>query len=168
MAWEGMVTEALAICRGVHERYHPSKHNPWNEIECGDHYARAMASWGVLVGLSGFEHHGPAGRIGFAPRLTPEDFRCAFTAAEGWGSLSQRRAGNQQTDEIAVGWGRLPIGEVALEVPEGVRLASASGALQGRRLDVQLRQDGRRVIVTLPPGTVVEEQRTLQIVLSYA
>ena len=53
MAWEGMITEALAICRGVNERYHPSKHNPWNEIECGDHYARALASWGVLIGLSG-------------------------------------------------------------------------------------------------------------------
>ena len=82
MAWEGMVKEALAICRGIHDRYHPAKHNPWNEVECGDHYARAMASWGVLTGLSGFEYDGPAGRIGFAPRLTPEAFRCAWTGAD--------------------------------------------------------------------------------------
>jgi uncharacterized protein (DUF608 family) len=46
MVWENMVTEALAICRGVHDRYQPAKHNPFNEIECGDHYARALASWG--------------------------------------------------------------------------------------------------------------------------
>ena len=32
----------------------PRKHNPFNEIECGDHYARALASWGVLLGLAGF------------------------------------------------------------------------------------------------------------------
>ena len=88
MAWEGMVTEALAICRGVHERYHPSKHNPWNEIECGDHYARGMASYGVFLGLCGFEYHGPKGHLGFAPRITPDDFRAAFTAAEGWGTIS--------------------------------------------------------------------------------
>jgi D-alanyl-D-alanine carboxypeptidase len=28
MVWDGMLTEALAICRAIHERYHPSKHNP--------------------------------------------------------------------------------------------------------------------------------------------
>ena len=54
MIWEGMVDEALAICRAVHDRYHPSKRNPYNEVECGDHYARAMASWGVLLALSGY------------------------------------------------------------------------------------------------------------------
>ena len=67
MVWEDMVTEALAICRGVEDRYHPAKHNPFNEIECGDHYARAMASWGVYTALAGFEYHGPKGHIGFAP-----------------------------------------------------------------------------------------------------
>ena len=74
MAFEGMVTEALALCRGVHERYHPSKHNPWNEIECGDHYARGMASYGVFLALCGFEYNGPAGHLGFAPRIAPDDF----------------------------------------------------------------------------------------------
>ena len=72
MAWEGMLTECLAICRAVHERYHPSKRNPFNEIECGDHYARSMASWGVVTSLAGFEYHGPNGHIGFAPRLAPK------------------------------------------------------------------------------------------------
>jgi hypothetical protein len=92
MAWEGMITEALAICRGVHERYHPSKRNPWNEIECGDHYARAMASWGVLLSLAGFEYDGPAATIGFAPRLTPEDFQCALRVHRReikWGRLGR-------------------------------------------------------------------------------
>ena len=89
MAWEGMVTEALAICRAIHERYHPAKRNPFNEIECGDHYARAMASWGVLTSLAGFEYHGPRKHIGFAPRMTPEHFKAAFTAAAGWGSYQQ-------------------------------------------------------------------------------
>ncbi len=71
MAYEGMLTEALAICRAVHDRYHPSKHNPFNEIECGDHYARALASWGVLLGLAGFEYHGPQRHLGFLPRTGP-------------------------------------------------------------------------------------------------
>ena len=105
MVWENMVPEALAICRGVEDRYAPAKHNPFNEIECGDHYARAMASWGVYTALAGFEYHGPKGHIGFAPRITPENFRAAFTAAEGWGSFAQTRKEDvqQETDRTALG-----------------------------------------------------------------
>ncbi len=101
MAWDGMITEALAICRGVHDRYHPAKHNPWNEIECGDHYARGMASWGVLIGLSGFEYHGPKQHIGFAPRITPDQFRCTSRPPKG-GALWLRvnRRTNSSTRSI--------------------------------------------------------------------
>ena len=71
MIWEGMVTEGLAVERTIHDRYHPSRRNPWNEVECGDHYARAMASYGVFLAACGFEYHGPRGHLGFAPRITP-------------------------------------------------------------------------------------------------
>jgi hypothetical protein len=115
MIWEGLVEQGLSICRGVHERYHPIKRNPYNEVECSDHYTRAMASWGVYTALSGFQYHGPAGRIGFSPRVTPTDFRAAFTAAEGWGSLSQKIADGKQTNEITLAWGKLRLTEVSLK-----------------------------------------------------
>jgi uncharacterized protein (DUF608 family) len=89
MLFEGLVEEGLAIERAIDERYHPAKRNPYNEVECGDHYARAMASYGVFLAATGFELHGPKGHLGFAPRLAPERFRAAFTAAEGWGSYAQ-------------------------------------------------------------------------------
>jgi uncharacterized protein (DUF608 family) len=59
MIAEGLVQQGLAVTRAVHDRYHPSRRNPYNEIECGDHYARSMASHGVFVSVCGFEHHGP-------------------------------------------------------------------------------------------------------------
>ena len=155
MAWEGMLTEALAICRGIHERYHPARHNPWNEIECGDHYARAMASWGVLTGLGGFEYRGPDLHIGFAPRITPADFRSAFTAAEGWGSYRQARADTAQTCALEVRWGRLPLRTWSVAVPEGVMARSVTVRLDGEEVDAALVQDGPRVTLTLPEGTVV-------------
>ncbi|HAR66764.1 MAG TPA: hypothetical protein DCR55_11190 [Lentisphaeria bacterium] len=39
-----LITQGLAITRAIHDRYAPKKRNPYNEFECSDHYARAMAS----------------------------------------------------------------------------------------------------------------------------
>jgi len=161
MAWEGMLTEALAICRGIHERYHPSKHNPWNEIECGDHYARALASWGVITGLSGFEHDGPARTLGFAPRLTPERFRCAFTGAEGWGSYAQERGQATQTCRVEVRFGRVVLGRLVLEVPERATVRDTSVTVDGRSVAAEVAQDGRSVTLSLAEGTTVPEGSTL-------
>ncbi len=90
MIAEGMLDEGLILTRKIHDRYHGSKRNPFNEIECSDHYARAMASYGSFINACGFTYHGPQQSIGFDPKINPEEFRAAFTAAEGWGTFSQR------------------------------------------------------------------------------
>ncbi|MGA2499167.1 MAG: GH116 family glycosyl-hydrolase [Tepidisphaeraceae bacterium] len=107
MIGEGMLTEGLAIARTIHDRYHPLRRNPYNEVECGDHYARAMAAYGLFVTLCGFEYHGPKGSIGFAPRLNPRAFKAAFTAAEGWGSYSQELSEKGQACALDLKQGRL-------------------------------------------------------------
>ena len=45
LIYEGMVKEGLAIVEAARARYDGTRRNPWNEIECGHHYARAMSSW---------------------------------------------------------------------------------------------------------------------------
>jgi len=167
MAWDGMLTEALAICRGVHERYHPSKHNPWNEVECGDHYARGMASYGVFLGLCGFEYHGPKGHIGFAPRITPEGFRAAFTAAEGWGTISQKREGKTQVNRIEVTWGQLRVKTLALELPRDAVLEEASILAADRRIDADAEHDGTRVTLTLVEPVAVKQDEAVDVELTF-
>ncbi|MBK8978940.1 MAG: hypothetical protein IPM29_23820 [Planctomycetes bacterium] len=163
LAWAGRVTEALAICRAVHERYHPAKRNPFNEVECGDHYARAMASWAVLLGLSGFDYHGPAGRLAFAPRLRPDDFRCAFTAAAGWGSFAQVRERGVQTARVELRHGRLRIAELGLELPEGAVLASAELRVGEQRVPARAVQDGRAVRIALDAAIELSPFAVLEV-----
>lgn len=165
LAWEGLLTEALAICRAIHERYHPRRFNPWNEIECGDHYARALASWGVLLGLSGFEYHGPAGHLGFAPRITPDHFQCAFTGAEGWGRVQQVREPARQTNRLHVAWGRVRLQRLAFEVAEGFTPGAATVQLAGRAVPATLRREGRRCVVELPAPITVAAGQTLVVTL---
>ncbi|MCX5639188.1 MAG: GH116 family glycosyl hydrolase, partial [Planctomycetota bacterium] len=162
MVWEGMVTEALAICKAVHERYHPAKHNPFNEIECGDHYARAMASWGVYTALAGYEYHGPKGHLGFAPRLTPENFRAAFTTAEGWGTFAQKRQGKIQREQIEVRWGRVGLKSLAFAVPENFRQVTVSLTAAGEPVESDYSLNGSRLEITLKKKIVLSENQTLE------
>ncbi len=130
--WEGQFREALAMVKGVRERYNGVKRNPFNEIECGDHYARAMSSWSMLLAAQGYRYHGPTGRIGFDPRLDPDDHKSFFTSAEGWGSFSQKRTGRAQQNELHVRYGRLRLRTLSLGVPNGAKAAKATVKLDGQ------------------------------------
>ncbi|MEI8288190.1 MAG: GH116 family glycosyl-hydrolase [Verrucomicrobiota bacterium] len=145
MIWEGMVMEGLALTRAVHDRYHASRRNPWNEVECGDHYARSMASYGVYLAACGFEYDGPKAHIGFAPKLTPENFKCAFTSAEGWGSYSQKMESGKWKAEIAVRWGKLKIKTIALESAAAAYRVSFGG----NKVPVTFTRTEKRVLMTL-------------------
>ena len=59
MLWEGLVDKALAVTRMIHDRYHAARRNPYNEVECSDHYARAMASHGTFLAACGFDTTAP-------------------------------------------------------------------------------------------------------------
>jgi uncharacterized protein (DUF608 family) len=147
LLWEKMVTEGLAVTRVIHDRYSAKLRNPYNEIECSDHYARAMASYGTFVAACGFEYDGPRQHIGFAPRITPEDFGAPFTAAEGWGTFRQKIIGGKIEAALEVKWGKLPLRSVSLEVP-GSRESLASVKLDGVLVASKLTLDGNRITIT--------------------
>ena len=74
---EGFMEEGLSVVRSIRDRYDGKKRNPWNEIECGSNYARAMASFALLPIFSGMEYDLSVGHLGFSP-LLGGDFRCPF------------------------------------------------------------------------------------------
>ena len=107
MIWQGMLEEGLAIGKAIYDRYQPEARNPYNEVECSDHYSRAMASYGAYLAICGYQYDGPAGKLAFGPRMQQEEFRAAFTAAEGWGRFTQTVKAGQQENLIEVRYGKV-------------------------------------------------------------
>jgi len=164
MIAEGMLKEGLAVGRAIHDRYNAHLRNPYNEIECSDHYARAMASYGVFVAVTGFECHGPRGHMGFAPKLSPDDFRAAFVAAEGWGTFSQQRQADRQTETLEVRYGRLRLASLAFELPEGKRATAATVRVGQIEQPIAFEQQGRRVMVRLESAVMLAAPDWLEAV----
>jgi len=167
MIWEGMVQEGLAVTRAIHDRYHASRRNPWNEVECGNHYARAMASYGVYLATCGYEYHGPKGHLGFAPRLAPEDFRAAFTAAEGWGTFSQKREGTTLRARVELKGGRLHLKTLALAIPEKAQPKLVSVKIGGATVGAGHMVDDDRLTITLASETVIQPDKAVEVLVTW-
>lgn len=81
-AFDGMEKEALDIVNGIRKRYDGTRRNPWNEFECGSHYARAMASYGLMLALPGIRYDA----VGKTASLEKQG-RFFFSTPQGWGHV---------------------------------------------------------------------------------
>jgi hypothetical protein len=86
MIAQGYQKEGERMVRAIRERYDGEKRNPWNEIECGSHYARSMASYALLPIYSGFTFDMTESYIGFAP-IVKGDSRFLWSVGNTWGTV---------------------------------------------------------------------------------
>ena len=114
LIYEGFVKEGLAIVAAVRNRYDGVSRNPWDEFECGHHYARAMSSWALLTAISGFATHAPNKEIKFNPRLNPENFKTLFSTGTAWGSYHQQQTKDKLTATLNVKGGELELKTIRL------------------------------------------------------
>lgn len=87
MLAEGLEEEGMTLLRALHARCDGENRNPFGEIECGNNYARAMASWAVIPILSGYEFDLSRGHIGFRPRVKG-GMTAFWSCAAAWGTVS--------------------------------------------------------------------------------
>ncbi len=117
----GMAREGVQVVEDVRHRFDGERRNPWDEPECGHHYARAMSAWSALVAYSGFDYH--AARKALS--LTRPGIACLWSSASGWGMFSTAKG-----VEVSVTEGALPVSSVRF----AGSVAPASILLAGRRL----------------------------------
>ncbi|MCC6587630.1 MAG: twin-arginine translocation signal domain-containing protein [Bryobacterales bacterium] len=138
MIYAGLVTEGVRLFETARSRHDGERRNPWDEPECGHHYARAMSAWSGIVALSGFLYHGAQGRVSLTPRWQPGNGRWFWSTGTGWGAYSQSR---QQTT-IEVLHGSLPFQTCEFE-GTGPLQVSSNGAL----VSTHVERKGTRLIV---------------------
>jgi len=168
MMWHGMPWRALAhTCIMDEQRYHGSKRNPWCEVEWGVHYSRSMASYGLFTGMCGFEYHGPKRTIAFSPRLQPENFKAAFTSAEGWGTFTQKRQGNTQTERLHLRWGKLALQTLTFDIPSGKTAQDTQVTVNGVPVKSTYRMTDNRVMIELNEAAAIHADQDINIRIQY-
>ena len=68
MIYAGMTDEAQKIVETTRSRHEGARRNPFSEPECGHHYVRSMASWGLIPALAGFRYSAVDGTMEFTDR----------------------------------------------------------------------------------------------------
>jgi len=147
LLFEGMASEAFKVIQGARGRYDGRQRNPWNEVECGDHYARSMASWTLLEAASGYRYDASAGRVGFGPKVTPEAFRAPFVSAAGWGTFDQRIAGSKATATLVLARGTLRVATLELDLPTSPT-GVMSATLNGNAVEYESKLTDERITIT--------------------
>ena len=117
----------------------------------------------MLIGLAGFEYHGPKKHIGMTPRLNADDFRCVFTAADGWGTISQQRVGDRQINLFDVNGERCPCEPLSLTVPDGESIERCK--LNRQSDGLKFEQKGQRIIIELGADLVAKAGEQIRVEL---
>ena len=93
LAQHGETALAEDAVAAVRERFAGARRNPFDEAECGHHYARALSSWGLIVALTGFSYDARSGVMAFAqapmPGPGPVSVLWFWSDGSAWGSVRQ-------------------------------------------------------------------------------
>jgi uncharacterized protein (DUF608 family) len=112
MIYEGQLDEALKVINAARDRHDGRKRNPFDEPECGHHYARAMASWGAVVAYTGFRYDGVEKAITF--RSSEKPARWFWSSGNAWGTVKQTPANGNTEVVIEVMGGGVNVNAISL------------------------------------------------------
>jgi uncharacterized protein (DUF608 family) len=110
MLYEGRRAAGLRAIAAIRARYDGARRNPFDEAECGHHYARAMAAWSATLALTGFAFDA----VNAAMSLAPQAGRWFWSNGYAWGTCRvSGRAGHQRVS-LTVLHGELTLRRFAL------------------------------------------------------
>lgn len=118
MLYEDDHENGLKCITAIRDRYDGLKRNPFDEAECGHHYARAMASWAAILALSGFQYSAVERVLSFA--ASEETCQHFWSSGYAWGICQQ----TPHEDGSCIVEFNVLYGEIQLDVLELTSLGS--------------------------------------------
>jgi len=110
MIYEGQTDNGLKCIKAIRDRFDGQKRNPFDEPECGHHYARAMASWAAVLALSEFQYSAVDQSIHF----TDKPGTYFWSNGYSWGTCEIKSTGKTTEATLKVLYGSLDLKTVSL------------------------------------------------------
>ena len=154
MIFAGMTAQGVECIASIRRRYDGERRNPWDEAECGHHYARAMAAWSSVIALSGFRYRGGDRSLYINPKSNLANFRCCWSTGTGWGIFSRRAGAAQTIIDVHVHSGHLPLESCGLAAGHAGTPRVLHG---GNRVGIALNRSGAQAIFSLKEPLDVKE-----------
>jgi len=164
MFFEGMHSEALEIVESIRRRHDGERRNPWNELECGHHYARALAAWSCVLALSGFGYEAGKEEVTLAPRMGGNVVRGFWCVPTGWGFFEKETSASSLELRISPTRGRLTCRQIRLPSLSTVP-RSASVQLKSTPVNADIRVEGKDLLIQMSGSQVISRENPLHVVL---
>lgn len=162
----GKLDSALNVVKAVRERYDGRFRSPWNEVECGDHYVRAMSSWSMYEFGTGYRWNAPDKTIEFVPVFSDNPFTAFFITDSAWGTATKRDTGETLSISITCSHGTLLLERVVISTSLGIeRLAPGIASMAGKTMVFKLARSTRNGLIEISFDKPVnlDEGKTLSV-----
>ena len=147
----GRYADGVKVVEATHRRYLRAG-QPWNHVECGGHYSRAMSSWATMLAATGFKPDLPNKTLAIVP-AAPGDFRAPWVTSSGFGTIS--RTG--QILSIHCAYGTLDLRTLKLQ------MNARSARMDGKTLVTRATKTGEGVTLEFSRTVSLTANRTLEI-----
>ena len=134
MLYEGQHAAGLKVIDSIRARYDGQKRNPFDEAECGHHYARAMAAWAGVLALTGFQYSGVSKTLRFAAR----DGKHFWSNGYAWGTCEQKSGKAGISVKLSVLGGDLSLSRFVLTGKPEVMLAADKVIQAGESMTIKV------------------------------
>lgn len=116
MMYEGMADKAMQLVKAARDRYSGFVRNPFNEIECGDHYVRPMSAYSLLLAATGIQFDRRTGILLFAPNWPGDGLKTFFVAGKAYETLHLSTANERFEASIEVKYGEIDVSQLRFEL----------------------------------------------------